>query len=356
MSVRSWSLLVAVLSVGAIAPAQAQLLRGDEAARTTQVLGFTDFNYLATERDIREGFLEGQLIGHVAAPLSDRLAFFGEVSATARPDGFGIEVERAILRYDFADAFKLSAGRYHTPISYWNTAYHHGTWLHTTVARPELVKFGGTFLPVHFVGLLAEGTVPGPTLGLSYTAGVGNGRGTILSRGGDAGDANGQRAVLAGLAIEPAALFGLEIGGAVYRDQIGAGVLAVDETIFSAHVAWKKEAPEVLAEYARVLHAPQQGETTASDAYYAQLAYRLPEPLTSVKPYARYEMIDVPTDDVVFGPLDLGYEAIVAGARYDFSTLASLKGEYRRERFEAVGTFQHSVYLQVSFAFGGLVF
>ena len=356
MPVRAW-LLVLVLAVGIHAyGASAQILHGEGLGRTTQVLGFTDINYLATERDVSEGFVEGQMVGHVAAPLSDRLAFFGEFSATARPDGFSLEVERSIIRYDFADVFKLSAGRYHTPVSYWNTAYHHGTWLHTSVARPEMVKFGGTFLPVHFVGLLAEGNVPGAALGLRYTAGVGNGRGDILSRGGDAGDANGQRAFLAGLTVEPAALFGLQVGGAVYRDQIGEGASAVDETILSAHLAWEKEQPELLAEYARVMHDPTVGDRTVSEAYYAQVAYRLPGAASAVKPYARYEHVVVPTDDVVFAPLELGYEAVLAGVRYDFATLAALKGEYRRERFGAMDAFQHSVYLQVSFAFGGLAF
>jgi len=38
-----------------------------------------------------------------------------------------------LIRYDYNDFFKLSFGRYHTPINYWNTAFHHGLWLQTTI-------------------------------------------------------------------------------------------------------------------------------------------------------------------------------------------------------------------------------
>jgi hypothetical protein len=35
---------------------------------------------------------------------------------------------RSSLRYEANDYFKLSFGRFHTPINYWNTAFHHGQW------------------------------------------------------------------------------------------------------------------------------------------------------------------------------------------------------------------------------------
>jgi hypothetical protein len=91
-----------------------------------------------------------------------------------------------ILRFDRSDTLKLSVGRYHTPINFWNTAFHHGQWLQTTVTRPEMIQFGGKLLPVHFVGGLMEGAVPAGGLDLHYQVGVGNGRSSVISRGGDA--------------------------------------------------------------------------------------------------------------------------------------------------------------------------
>ena len=86
--------------------------------------------------------------------------------ASPAAPGFNAEVERMILRFDHSDRLKVSFGRYHTPINYWNTAFHHGQWLQTTITRPEMIQFGGRFLPVHFVGALVEGGVPGGGLNL----------------------------------------------------------------------------------------------------------------------------------------------------------------------------------------------
>ena len=108
-----------------------------------------------------------------------------------------------ILRFDQSDTLKVSFGRYHTPINYWNTAFHHGQWLQTTIARPEMIQFGGRLLPVHFVGALVEGSVPAGGWNLNYKAGVGNGRATVISRGGDAGDVNDHRAWLVNAFSKP---------------------------------------------------------------------------------------------------------------------------------------------------------
>lgn len=333
-----------------------QGLVGHEATAVppTTILGFADVNYVETERNVDEGFVLGQLAGHVTSGLTERLTFFGEVSATARPDEYAIEVERLILRYDFNDLFKLSGGRYHNPINYWNTAFHHGLWLQTTVSRPEMIKFGGRVLPVHFVGLQVEGGFPLSTLGLGYSAGVGNGRGDAISRGGDAGDTNQNRALLATVYSRPAGIFGLQAGGALYVDKAPAEAgFDVDEQIYSAHVALTRERPEILAEYARIRHEPDGGgENTDTDAWYFQAAYRLPLPVDAFKPYARVERIAVDDGDPLFEPFGLDYKGFLVGVRYDFASLAALKLEYRDERFADDEEREKSLWAQVSFTFG----
>src|SRR6267154_2634522 len=149
--------------------------------------GFADVDFAAQNKaEGARGFSEGQFVLHVASALSPRANFFGELSFTPRADagtgtppatGFNAEVERMILRFDRSDRFKMSFGRYHTPINWWNTAFHHGQWLQTTITRPEMIQFGGKLLPVHFVGALVEGSAPTGGLNLHYQAGVGNGRG-----------------------------------------------------------------------------------------------------------------------------------------------------------------------------------
>lgn len=320
-----------------------------------RVMGFGDFNYLVSELDRPEGFRMGQMVGHVIADLDERFTFFGEVSVTGKDTGYSIEVERAMVRYDFADEFKISAGRFHTPVGYWNTAFHHGSWLQTSVARPEMIKFGSRFIPTHFVGLIAEGVLPGSRLGLGYRVGIGNGRAANIARAGDAGDVNGRRAWVARVRSRPISIAGLELGATFYSDRL----LASDgndanERIYSVHAALDRDAPEILAEYAHVTHDPLTGtgDFPGSDGYYVQFGYRLIASGLSLKPYVRIEQVVVPTTAYVLGPLALNYDGVVVGVRYDPGVFLALRLEYRYEQFEGLEA-TNSLYAQASFVLTG---
>ena len=325
-----------------------------ERRHAAEVIGFADFNFLTSERPIPKGFRSGQFAGHLTAELTSRLGVFAEVTATPIATGFNLEVERSILRYDFGDYLKLSGGRYHTPVGYWNTAFHHGQWLQTSVNRPEMVKFGGQFLPVHFVGLLAEGSIGSGGLAVRYHAGVGNGRGLNIARGGDAGDVNAQRAWVAGLSLSPGTPNQLSVGVSAYGDRARPVVgNPVTERMVGAFFAWTAERPEVIGEYAQSRHTQEGGGPRAtSKAGYAQVAYRLPGSASAWKPYARYERVDVPANDPLLGAIapTLNYRAVLAGMRYDFAPVAALKGEYRHEK--PGGTvWLDTIIIQVSFTF-----
>ena len=285
------------------------------------------------------GFALGQTTLHLISALSPKVSFFSEIAFTARTDagtgtppapGFNPEVERLIVRYDANDYFKVSFGRYHTPINYWNTAFHHGQWLQTTVSRPEMTQFGGSFIPVHFIGTLVEGAAPAGGLNLNYNFGAGNGRGQVIYRSGDAGDINNNRAWLLNVFLKPDRLYGLQIGGSVYRDLVNPlGVPGAREWIQSGHIVWLKETPEFIAEFANVTHQPiAGGPAFNSQAWYVQTAYRLPWFGRVWKPYYRIEQIHVPRSDVVFRLVPT-FTASTSGIRYDISSLAAFKLEYR---------------------------
>ncbi len=265
-----------------------------------QIRGFGDVDFSATDqKGSVSGFNLGQFVLHFASPLSEKVSYFGELSFTAQPAAYEVQVERSIIRYDYNDYFKISFGKYHTPISYWNTAFHHGAWLQTTVSRPEMVRFGGTFIPIHFVGLQAEGNIPSGGLGLGYNVGLGNGRSSILSKAGDNGDSNDNRAWVASVFARPARLYGLQFGGAVYRDKLTPEPgRNFEELITSAHLVWTKEHPEFLSEFANVHHRDVlTSNTYNSQAFYIQLAYRLPWQENKWKPYYRFEYIHKPESD-----------------------------------------------------------
>ncbi|MBI3484322.1 MAG: hypothetical protein HY012_04120, partial [Acidobacteria bacterium] len=240
-----------------------------------KISGFADINFSATdESNVNSGFNLGQLVLHMASPLSKKVSYFGEMSFTATATGYNLEVERSIIRYDYNDNFKLSFGRYHTPVSYWNIAFHHGSWLQTTISRPEMIKFGSRLLPVHFVGFQGEGDIRSGSAGLGYSAGVGNGRGSIISRGGDAGDVNNNRAWLINLYSRPTHLYGLQFGGTIYRDKLSPGPgQRFNEWISSAYLAWTRETPEFLAEFSNVHHSDvNTSRKFNTQAFYVQLA------------------------------------------------------------------------------------
>lgn len=326
-----------------------------------KISGFADINFSGTKRrEGPRGFSEGQLALHLASALSPRVTFFGEISFSPRTDagtnappvtGFNTEVERLILRFDQSDRLKVSFGRYHTPINWWNTAYHHGQWLQTTISRPEMIQFGGRLLPVHFIGGLVEGSVPAGGWNLNYKAGVGNGRATVISRGGDAGDSNDSRAFVANAFAKPDRVFGLEFGGSMYADTVTlANSREFGERIVSGYVVWHKEDPEILAEFAGVRHR-ESGSTavTWSRGSYVQVAYRLPWMNALAKPYYRFEYIDIDATDAMFDGV-LNQKSSTLGVRYDLSLYAAMKFEYRTWR-RAEAPRNHGGFFQVCFTF-----
>lgn len=318
-----------------------------------QIRGFGDVDFSASDqKGSVSGFNLGQFVLHLASPLSRKVTYFGEVSFTAQPSAYDVQVERTIIRYDYNDFFKISFGKYHTPIGYWNTAFHHGAWLQTTISRPQMVQFGGTFIPVHFVGLLAEGNIPSGGLGLGYNVGIGNGRSSILSKSGDNGDINDNRAWVATVFARPSRFYGLQFGGSVYRDKLTpkAGQ-NFDETIASAHLVWTKEHPEFLSEFANVHHRDVlTGRTFNSQAFYIQLAYRFPWQQNKWKPYYRFEYIHKPESDPLYSVVsDLVGSTV--GVRYDITNFAAFKGEYRSSRVGVGEPRSDAAFFQTAFTF-----
>jgi hypothetical protein len=329
---------------------------------TFKLSGFADVDF--SRQDASEGprgFSEGQFVLHLASALSPRVNFFGELSFTPRSDagtgapaatGFNAEVERVIIRFDQSDQLKVSFGRYHTPINWWNTAFHHGAWLQTTISRPEMVAFGGKFIPVHFVGALVEGSLPAAGLNVGYQGGVGNGRGTVISRAGDAGDNNATPAWLVNLFVKPDRLNALQAGGSAYVDRIStAAGLEYDERILAAHAVWQREDPELIAEVADVRHAAIGGGAGQSSlAYYVQAAYRLPLFDRQLKPYARFEHIDIAAGDPVFVGVQ-NLDGTTVGARFDASAYAAIKVEGRFRRRTTDGPRTNGAFAQIAFTF-----
>lgn len=328
---------------------------GNESAEFN-IMGFGDVSYISRDGNNNDGFVIGQAVAHLSAYLGDSLSVFSEISATGKDSGYSMEVERLIVKYDFSDELKISAGRYHTPIGYWNSAFHHGAWLQTTTSRPEMVKFGSKILPIHFVGLLAEGTFSTNKLGFSYKAGFGNGRHANIGRAGDAGDINGDKAWMAQLQIAPQGSYGMAAGIGFYNDEVTPGDRPpIKENTISVFAAWTRESPEIIFEYLISDHESLANSSDSGDvkAWYAQFAYRLKGDRKLWKPYLRLEDTDVDSTDPLLFDQGLDYDARILGVRWDFNPYASFKFEYRNEEFDNSGT-ENNFRIQLSFVLSKL--
>jgi len=347
-------------SIGLVSTAWAQgyeiTSTGDPSEPEFRIMGFGDISYISRDASDEDGFVIGQAVAHLSASLGNSFSVFGEFSATAKDSEYSFEVERMIVKYDFSDAFKLSAGRYHTPIGFWNTAFHHGAWLQTTTTRPEMVKFGSKLVPIHFVGVLLEGNIPARNLGLTYKAGYGNGRHGNIARAGDAGDVNGDKAWVLQLTSRPRNFYGLDVGLGYYNDEVELELDPnVKESTISAYAAWTKESPEVIVEF---LHSEHESVLDSSDsgdvnAWYAQFAYRLKGDHEQWKPYVRFEDQDIDDTDPLLGSEGLNQRASILGVRWDFNPYAALKAEYRNEEFNNGGR-ENNFRLQITFVLAKL--
>lgn len=103
----------------------------------------------------------------------ERFRFLGEWFLTEDSQEF----QRLQLGWRWSEDDTLWLGRFHTPIGYWNSAYHHGTYLQTSISRPGIVEFEGGHgpLPTHLAGLLAEGSTEVGDGAVHYSLGVGAG-------------------------------------------------------------------------------------------------------------------------------------------------------------------------------------
>jgi hypothetical protein len=98
--------------------------------------------------------------------------FLGELLLAKHEQDF----ERLQLGWMAGDS-KVWLGRFHNPVGYWNTEFHHGSFLETGISRPSIVEFehDNGLLPMHLTGLLVEGVIEHDKQGLGYALAAGAG-------------------------------------------------------------------------------------------------------------------------------------------------------------------------------------
>jgi len=68
------------------------------------------------------------------------------------------ELERLKFGWQLEDETIAWLGRFHSPARYWNSVYHHGHYLQTSITRPLVEKFEdeGGILPTHSTGVMLD--------------------------------------------------------------------------------------------------------------------------------------------------------------------------------------------------------
>src|SRR5438309_3862484 len=252
-------------------------------------------------------FSLGQLNLFVTSDVSEKFKFLSEIVFEAGTDNaVGVDVERLLLQYAPNDYFNLSAGRYHTAIGYYNTAYHHSTWLQTATGRPFLFEFEdkGGILPIHNVGVSASGLIPSGKLQLHYVAEVGNGRASrspLDEAVQNVVDENNLKAFNLALFARPEKIRGLQVGFSGYRDVLTPlNQARIGETIFDAYGVIVRPNFEWLNEALVIRHAPQGASRIFhTPGFYSQISKRF----GSYRPYFRYQYVNAPDNDPIFGPV-----------------------------------------------------
>lgn len=317
--------------------------RMDMSKTLLRIRGFGDINYHGSNRNGNtNSFALGQLNLFVTSDISEKFKFLGEIVFESGPDNvynvpggkkneFGVDVERYLVQYSYNDYFNLAAGRYHTAIGFYNTAYHHSTWFQTTTGRPLLFQFedSGGILPIHNVGLSASGRIPSGALGLHYVAEIGNGRASRTPLDEEPVqnevDENNFKAVNLALFARPESVRGLQIGFSGYHDKLmPVGIPRIDETILAAHAVYMVPKFEWLNEVVWVRHAPEgSSQVFNTPGFYTQIAKRF----GSYQPYFRYQYINASDREPIFP--DIGrMDGPSAGLRYDASESVALKLQY----------------------------
>jgi hypothetical protein len=240
-------------------------------------------------------------------------------------------VERYLLQYSHNDFFNISAGRGHTAIGYYNTAYHHSSWLQTTTGRPFLFAFEdeGGILPIHTVGVTVTGQVPSGSLGLHYVAEVGNGRASrqplVEEPVQNEMDDQNHKAYNLAVFARPEAVNGLQTGFSFYRDLLAPNNMPrINESILAAHAVLIRPRYEWLNEALLDRHVIQgTSQSFNTPGFYSQVSKQF----GSYRPYFRYEYVNVPNREPVFPDVALRHGPS-AGLRYDASESVALKFQY----------------------------
>lgn len=352
--------------------------------------GFADVGLVASAEDNpthkgHKGAAIGALSLFLTPNLGDRVRSLVELALETEEGGEAFaEFERAQIGYTFSDAATGWLGRFHTPYGYWNTAFHHGAQIQTSILRPRFVDFEdhGGILPAHTTGLWltgafamapgrfgydayagnapqingTSGSLASPSAlsalnpgGLSPTVAAGKyaGSGALSPR--QSGSTTQRTSVGFNTWLEPRSMEGLRLGlhglrANVADDSADANLTRLN--MLGGYAVYQGEPWEILGEYYRFHNNDLSGGSGKHDSWagYAQIGRRF----GLWTPFARVERTELDQMDNYFAVQESGrsYQRAAIGIRYDVDPKAALKLEVNSTRKEDLGSAGSDSYVE----------
>lgn len=279
--------------------------------------------------------------------LGSRTRALFELNFEVGEDGaVGVDLERAQIGYQFSDSATVWLGRFHTPYGYYNTAFHHGQQIATSLRRPRFIEFEdhGGIMPAHTVGGWLTGSQRIGDEKLTYDVFIGNSQRIVTgSNGGvldmnNPGNTHGSTIVGGNVGLlMSGVLDGLKVGVDVFQTRIE------DETVspaigtrvrsYGTYAAYDTDTWEGIGEFHVFDNHDLTGGTGShrSDAGFVQLGYRAGR----YTPYGRYERGSFQQSDNYFAALHTGqsYYRNALGVRFDIDLVSCLKLELAETHF-----------------------
>ncbi|OGS90573.1 MAG: hypothetical protein A2Z95_00190 [Gallionellales bacterium GWA2_60_18] len=322
---------------------------------STPLHGFLDAGFAASGQGNAQasgpkGFNVGSFDLYLTPQFGDRAKALVELLFEVKANGhLETDLERVQLGYTFSDAATLWAGRVHTPFGYWNTGFHHGAQIQTSILRPKFLDFEekGGIMPSHLTGMWLTGNVRTGDGKINYDLYAGNGPrleiGSTLSTGTSnpaaGGDDNHQAFVgfNAGYNFGSGAVRGLRLGAHGFRGDVNDsngsktgvsmgglyGILVNDDWEIMSEYYRFHDTVKTLTAGATVTTAV--GNAHTSNAWFAQAARNFGQ----WTPFARAEKSALDRNDPYFfyQTGGLSYSRQTLGLRYDLDYSSAIKVE-----------------------------
>ncbi len=312
--------------------------------------GFADVGLRSGNRGAKKGANLGSVGFYLAPQFGDRVKSLVELIFEASDAGdLAVDLERVQLGYAFSDRLTLWMGRFHTPYGYWNTAFHHGAQIQTSILRPRFLDFedNGGILPAHGVGLWATGSTGigsgklaydvyaanSPRIGIENPAIPGSG---VLNPN-ISGSTNHNAMVGTNVRYSfGGALKGLTFGVHAFKgkvdDDAATAANRTDVRMAGGYGLYLENDWEVLSEYYRFSNKDISGATGSHKSWAGYL--QAGRNFGVWTPYARLEKTSLDQTDNYFSQQASGqsYSRSVLGLRYDVNSKSALKLELNRTK------------------------